>query len=41
MRELGKKMTSGKLRVTVEKADIFIDTEVIGKMDPFVVFEQK
>ena len=34
-------MTSGKLRVIVERADIFIDTEVLGKMDPYVVFEQR
>ena len=28
---------SGVLHITVEKADIYIDTETFGKMDPFVV----
>ena len=34
-------MTSGKLRVTIEKAEISIDTELVGKMDPYVVVTQR
>ena len=30
----------GKLTIFCERADIFIDTEWMGKMDPFVTFTQ-
>ena len=41
IRLLSRKMTSGVLRVTVHRAELTIDTEMFGKMDPFVIFEMK
>jgi hypothetical protein len=32
---------SGKLVIILEKAELFIDTETFGKMDPFTVFTQE
>jgi Ca2+-dependent lipid-binding protein len=41
VRLLSRKVTSGVLRVTVHRAELTIDTEMFGKMDPFVTFEMK
>ena len=38
---LTAEVTRGTLRMTIERADIYIDTETFGKMDPFVVIQQK
>ena len=36
---LHAEVAHGKLTVHCDRAEIFIDTEMFGKMDPFVVFE--
>ena len=38
VRALGREVTSGTLRVRLERAELIRDTEMIGKMDPYVVF---